>query len=301
MPFRVEYFWQQDGKTFDRLAFFHQYLENIVSFTDTEWNAELNIVKFPTNFGIHIQFVSDQLGEGMMMKHILWALEEVFDIFVENNRYQTGTIMVDSNWWENRLAIGSIRVSTLSSVRIGNSTVPLSPVIELPNGHPVNTSDSIQASNQNQTGSLNAILPDQPRVSFQLEYRENGASIPDSQIYNTTAKMMIKNAENDRKEFPVWPQLSVYNDLADFTLSLRPISLKKRVFLTYRDAAFILCYLPMELAQYTELSGLVTIAGKSVGTLCVDKGDRRNWDASRLCQPPRLFETGSEAGGLATS
>ena len=272
-----------------------------MSFTDTEWNADLNIVKFPTNFGIHIQFVSDQLGEGMMTKHIIWALEEVFDIFVENNRYQTGTIIVNSNWWEDRLAIGSIRASTLSSMKAGNSTVPFAPIIELPHGQQVNTSDGIQVSTENHTASLSAGLSNEPRVSFQLEYHENGASFPDYQIYNTTAKMMIKNAENDRKELPVWPQLSVFNGMANFTLSLRPISFKKRVFLTYRKAAFVLCFFPIDLSRYTELSGLVKIAGKPVGTLCVDKGDRRNWDVSKLCQPPRLSESGSGAGDLAAS
>ena len=300
LPFRVEYFWSSGGKTFDRIAFYNQMLENFVSLVDTAWNETMDAIQFPTAFGIQMRFLSDRMGAGMKVKHIVWALEEVFDIFVENNRYATGTVIVNSNWWEDRLAIGSIGLGTSSTLEINNTVETSMSMLESPGDKQLSMSNVTQALNENERVDSITNLTDM-RVSLDLEYREGGASISAVQFYNATLKMMIKNAEVSRKSLPLWPTLSVYNDMDNFTLSLRPISFQKRTLLSYRKATFIMCYLPIDMMRYGEMSGLVKVGGKPTGVLCLDAGDRTTQAVGNLCQAPRLSETASGNEGVATS
>ena len=276
-------------------------LENLVSLVNAEWNSTLQTIRFPVAFGIQMQFVSDRTGVGMKVKHVIWALEEIFDIFAENNLYATGTVIVNSNWWDDRLAIGSVKVVARPTSDVNQTTPSLIPSAETSDYDQLNTSDIMPLVNGNQTSPPTISLTARTSVNFQLDFPQGGASFTDYQVYNATLKMMIKNAEVDRKDLPVWPILSTYNDMDNFTMSIRPISFQKRSLLSYRVAQFVLCYWPMDMLRYSEMSGIATVGGKPAAVLCLDKGDRTTWNTADLCQPPRLSEIVSEADGVSTS
>ena len=276
-------------------------LENLVSLVGAQWNDTLQTIRFPSAFGIQMQFISDRTGVGMKVKQVMWALEEVFDIFVEHNLYATGTVIVNSNWWSERLAIGSVKVVPASGLKANETTPSSMPSVALAGDQQLNTSDIMPLVNGNQTSLPTTSLTARTSVNFELGFPRNGVPVTDYQVYNATLKMMIKNAEVERKDLPIWPILSTYNDMDNFTMSVRPISFQKRTLLSYRAAQFILCYLPMDMRRYGEMAGLAKVGGKPAAVLCLDKGDRTNWNSADLCQPPRLSDILSEDDGVATS
>ena len=304
-PFRVEYFWKDGGKTFDNYAFYNQMIENMAAIANLPWNESTQVVRFSDTYDIQMQFVYDVSGPGMMTKHVVWALEEVFDILVEHNRYQTGTIEVNSNWWSDRLALGSITVPSKLSANSDNLTEMISNSTgELARQAQIDTQNDTQLSATNQSINFLTRPNDDISITFAFSYRHASASIDIIQTYNATLRLLIKNAEAPLQALNIWPVVSVYNDMDNFTLSVRPLSFQQQRTLSYHLTSLVLCLFPLNIGvlgvnAYAELAGVINVLGKPTGLLCLDNGDRTGWDVSRLCQPIGGFGRVDEDGGVA--
>ena len=259
-------------------------LEAMSALCGASWNAYMDGVLFRSTYGIAIRFVHDKTGSGLRTKYVVWALEEVFDILVEQNRYETGTIAVNLDWDKQRVAFGSITTITGNAVLDAINDGNLNSTLSLPK--PLQNSPSLEP--------LPVLQPQQPAVNLSAdadvtchyEYRENGAVFQDFQIYNASLKWMIQIAPIEDQQRPIRFPISTYNDMNDFTLSLRPVDYIKQITLTYNIASQILAYLAAYAEKPQELSGLVFYQGMPTGVVCIDKGDRRGWAAADLCQPP---------------
>ncbi len=269
----------------------------------------MSALQFGATYNIRIGFVKERFGPRFMIKHIVWALERLFDIVVESDRYSVGTIMVNSNWDIGRLALGTVTVvdsslglvntknrhpDTLSTSTLEGSTVNATmtdlkdtapvPNLQIPN-HAEGTSNTVQTSPLNQT------LITDTDIQLALLYRRNGATFHDVQVYNASLKLLVRIAEAPNQQAFIFPMLSTYNDMDDFTLSVRPVNFAKRSELSWRDASDVLAYLAVRMSEeeeeqggkWAELQGRIQVDGTVTGVLCIDKGDRMGWEPRDLC------------------
>ena len=121
--FRVVYWYKEGGKSFEHLAFANTMIKVMAAMTARPWNGSLKSITFKPDFGVRISFVADRTGPGLLYKHVVWALEELFDVMVEHNRYGPGTQFVNSDWEEARIAIGSVSTLGVPNRVPANATV----------------------------------------------------------------------------------------------------------------------------------------------------------------------------------
>lgn len=324
LPFKVEYLWKEGGKTFDRLAFCNTLIEDMGVLIPESWDEELAGIQFEADYKIRIGFVKDRSGPGPKTKHIVWALERLFNIIVERNRYSTGTIIVNSNWDTGRLALGTVTVvdsrlvlvnttnrlpdslsssplegSTVSTAMTDlNDTVPF-PNLQLPN-HTQGKSTTVQTSSANRT------LTTDGDVHLILLYRQSGATFHDVQVYNASLQLLVRIAEVENQQAFIWPVLSTYNDMDDFTLSIRPLEFAKLSELSWQDTSLVLTDLAVQMSEeepggrWVELQGRIEVDGIYKGVLCIEKGDRTGWEPMDLCGGADPYGGGS-SDGVATA
>ena len=138
---------------------------------------------------------------------------------------------------------------------------------------------TIQTLNSNQTADPSVSNLTAPGIlSMIFKYRPNGATFRDVQIYNASLKLLIGIAEADNQRSTIWPIMFAYNDMDDFTLTLRPASLSGRSLLSWHDAAIVLGFLGEHMSneqpggKWAELDGIIQLDGIMTGVFCIEKG-----------------------------
>ena len=320
LAFNVEYRWKEGGRSFDRLAFYNTIVENVAVLTAKPWNRDFYAIQFSPTYNIRIGFVSDRSGPGLQAKHVVWAHEELFKILVEHDRYSIGNIVVNSDWDTGRLAVGTITTPGSGSVlanprnvHTGSLTTsnPENPIMNTPmsdiNDTPpspslrlVNSTQSemrtIQLPVSNQTSdSVSSHLNDQDRIQLHITYTPDGATFHDVQIYNASLKLLVRIAQVADQQGTIWPMISTYNDMNDFTLSVGPVSFAKRSELSWGDTGTVLAYMGVAMStqgtpgrMWAELEGIIETDKIFTGVFCIAKGDRTGWRPADACPRPSL-------------
>ena len=237
-----------------------------------------------------MKFIHDQNGPEMLVKHVVWANQRVFNLLINRGRYSTGNIMMYSNYNTGRLGIGSVSLPTfpISSAASTNTSQgsPL-PILQLPGRQSDNVSIIMSPADQT-TASRNLSLSD---TGIQLHnfFRPSGASFQDFQVFNASLEIMVGLAEIEDQQSTTWHIADTYNEKDDFTLSVRPAGAwKYSQMMSIFHATQVLAYFPITIPRYAELRTAITLWGKPVGVLCLDKGDRRGWPMEGLCELPDI-------------
>ena len=314
--FKVEYTWKEGGKSFDHLDFCNTIVENVAAVTPSAWNKDLAIIQFSPTYNIRMGFVSDRSGPGLHLKHVVWALVELFNIMVKQNRFSVGNIVVNSNWDTDRLAVGTVTVpgtglglvnatdelsigqsedsimntsiidpnnaSSSPGLRLVNSTQSKMQTIELPT---FNRSSDFVSANPNT----------EDRIQLHITWFPGGATFHDVQIYSASLQLLVQIAQVDDQDGTIWPVISTYNDMDDFTLSVGPIGFAKHSELTWGDTAIVLAYMGLAMSSqgtpgrmWAELEGIIENDKIVVGIFCVAKGNRTGWRPAAMCPKTSL-------------
>ena len=266
------------------------------------WNKAFRAILFEPYFGIRISFLEDRAGPGLKAKHVVWALDDLFDILVEHDRYEIGSFYVNSNWDEGRMALGSVVVPGVSDPvpvkatderlhSLANSTLDnaiMNSTMSDRNGtvslglHP-DFLDTISTLDQKPVSFLPALNLSSRVDHIDLTYRPNGAEFHDIQIYNASLKLLVRISEITNQQQTIWPMISTYNDMDDFTMTARPANFVKRSQLTWHDASQVIGYFAYYMSsqggpqgRWAEVEGVVkTSDGLSLGVVCIEKGEKK--------------------------
>ena len=234
-----------------------------------------------------MQFIHDRDGPNMMVRHVVWANENLFALLVESNRYSIGNIFIYANGNTDRLGIGSLSSQTPSISATASTNSTSGSVLELPLGKSGNMSDVIVLPTSQTATGLNISLGDTGITLYNV-YRRTGASFHDVQVFSASLQIMVGIAEIENQESTAWPLADTYNEIDDFTLSIRPAKFLKQSELSLFYATQVLAYFPTTISSYRELSTEIMLWGRPIGVLCLDKGDRRDWLIEDLCVMPDM-------------
>lgn len=275
-----------------------------------DWNSSVAVAKCPVPFHIAINFVSDRSGPGLKIKHVMWALEEMFDIFEEQRRYAPGSVVVDIT--PDRLAVGNVQSTDSDSTPInltdtsargvadatlGRATLPLDDIVLDTGTTSLNESGNssfTQTVLPNHTMSNPAILNviGGKDTSIDFHYRVDGATFHDTQIFNTSFKTLIKAAELSNLHESIGPILSTYNAMDNFTFSLVPEPFVKAKALSWTVCIKSIVAIVVKMTtqgpegRWGEIDGFVTDGRVVIGRFCIDKGDLRGVNPGDVCTAP---------------
>lgn len=262
------------------------------------WNADVVYTAFPYHkYRINMKFVGKKTGPVLRVKHLMWAFEEMFDIYVENNRYESGSVFVDIT--PDRLAIGNVQAAPAQTIgSFGSSFRRDTTEINLGDSWLTATSPFQETSvptNTTTPDNLPHLLtsPEHKRIEIDAQYRPSGASLPVEQIYNATLKLLLLTGETPNILAPIGPVISIYNDMADFTLSFTSTPFLKIGTLTYLDCLNSIGALTVIMSEqgvegrWAEMDGFVRDGRVVLGKFCINKGDLRGRRAGEVCTSRR--------------
>ena len=276
------------------------------------WNRPFYAIQFTPTYNIRIGLVSDRSGPGLQAKHVVWAHEKLFDILVEHNRYSTGNIVVNSYGFANRLAVGTITAASSGSA-LANATDVLpdslstsnlkTPIMNTTTSKTNDTSAdqnlqlvnptssklrTIQFPALNRTSDLK--IQDQDRIQLHITYTPNGATFHDVQIYNASLKLLVRIAQVADQTGTIWPTISTYNSIDDFTLSVGPVSFAKRSELSWGDTGTVLAYAGVAMSRqgtpgrtWAEMEGRIDTLKRWTGVCSLARGSRAGWVRGDVC------------------
>ena len=329
VDFRVDFRANPRAKSFGRLDFLNTAVLDMATMAILEWNSNVPAKKFAAPYLVAIGFVSSRSGPGLLVKHVAWALDTIFDIVVKDDSYRGSSFEVRLG--PTTLGVGNVYSAEKGSAavnvpdtRIGglpvtsiidlmpNSTLTSdndtaldtaltlpdywqgnsSPIQYLPLSHKLGTSTDVKAEGQ---------------VNLKFWYRADGAVVDDAQVYNASLKLLVKAAESPNLHATIWPGLTTYNNKDDFTYTIRPISFDTRGDMVYLDVIFSLATIVGMMAKsggppgmFAELYGTIKAGGTPIGAFCIDKGDKTRMDLHELCY--RREQEGANYGdGVATA
>ena len=251
------------------------------------WNATVVAYKFPAPYDIAVGFVSDRSGPGLQVKHVLWTLEEVFDVIVEQNRFQPGNVVIQ---------LVPITLGVANVVLTRADLVPSGPMDMLLAGLASNTTtgNPILISPGNPSANLTSAtgldLSAGGDVKVHVWYRPNGAPLEDVQVYNASVKLVLQAGEPADLKASIWPGITTYNDMDDFTFTMRPENFALRGEFSWYDALFALVSIAGTMGKhrgppgiFAELDGRITAGEDVIGRFCLDKGDKTRLDLMDVC------------------
>ena len=268
------------------------------------WNSLITVVQGPPLFGIVISFIGDRTTKEMRVKHTMWALEEMFEIFVKNGRYAPGSVVVDIT--HTRLGVGSVQparsIQATSSQIDGpfNTTAPRTSIV-------LDMNSSLSLNNQRNASATTASPPipnnllsdfisldlsNPEKIRLEIHYRLGGFSFDSTQIYNATLKLLIRTAEPTDRDASIGPILSAYNDVENFTISLVSNPFVKSTALSWVDCIRTINALVGEMwtqvlgGRWAELDGIIWDGTLNVGRLCIDRGDLTSLNPETVCTAP---------------
>ena len=155
---------------------------------------------------------------------------------------------------------------------------------------------TIQFPTLNRTSdSPSSNLEAQDRIQLHLTYTPGGAAFHDVQIYNASLQLLVQIAQVADQAETIWPMISTYNDIDDFTLSVGPIGFAEHSELSWGDTATVLAYMGLAMTSqgtpgriWAEVEGIIAIDKILTGVLCIAKGDRTRSRPEAMCPRPSV-------------
>ena len=329
VDFRINFRSKPSAMPFGRFDFLNTVILAMSTMALKIWNEHVANCKFPAPFHIAIGFVSSRSGPGLRAKHIMWTLERIFDFIVDDDSYLPGNVVVDVG--STTLGVGNVYNAPADSAPVNLSDTLTG---DTGDGTPGGLTLDAKLALSNQTVSnLDFALPvywqgnvspvqsfplsqnpgtsthpnPEGGVRLQFWYRTNGAHVDDAQVYNASLKLLVKAAEPADLKGSVWPGLSTYSDMDDFTFTIRPESFATRNDLSRFDTIFSLASIAGMMSKnggapgrFMELYGRISVGTTPVGEFCIDKGDKTGLNLEDLCNAEDQG-IGDEEGRLATA
>ena len=326
---RVEYWWKSDARPFGRLDFLNTIVLNAATMALRQWNNPIPAFKFPTSHQIAMGFVSDRQGTGLRIKHIIWALDEIFDIIIEHDRNLPGDVVI--KLVPITIGLGNVYTVPAGSTPVKPTDVFSGDLADDITGGSIFDSTSIASNNTilaadlaPQTyweGDASPILtlpsrqqsdifmpnPAAGNVKVQFWYRHNGAPVDGTQVYNASLKLLTRAAEPVDVKATIWPGLSQYNDMDNITMTIRPENFALRKDLNWFDTIFALASIAGTMAKhggppgkFAEIDGSIVAGETTIGRFCIEKGDKTRRNPEDICVV-RTLEIGNDEGGMLTT
>lgn len=297
-----------------------------------DWNTAVHHIMFPSTHQIKMGFIADTRGPGLLAKHIVWTLDELFDIFVEYQKFLPGSAEID--WVPVRPAAPySFGVASVQSVSVSSSqpsasdalaenvaasvsqkgsdiipsqaTSSLIPILALP-GLEQGNSSIIPLSLISEAPDGPTNLSASPKVDVVFRFRPHGVIFQVSQVYNASQKLLIKIAEKDVSA-TVPSLFSTYNDMNDFTYSFRPLRVSAGDKVSYYTCVLAIQMIPHLMwhkggptGRWTEIDGRLLVDRIDSARFCIEKGDKTRLNPEDVCtiEPPPI---GDDGGIVATA
>ncbi|KAL6717698.1 hypothetical protein ACLMJK_005613 [Lecanora helva] len=301
--FHVEFLWKPNGAVLDRLDLFNTILFDMAYLAVREWDLPVFVVACPSPHSVAIKFVSDRSGNAMRIKHAMWALGEMFDTFVQQQRYTEANVLVELT--PQRLGVGNVKFDLSDATyKNNNSTASFVGLTNARSGVIVAVQDMSQlnaTSTDNQQGDDNNTETSQTTtlknltgrihkdVTVQVAYRTGGATFPDVQIYKTSLQLLITAAQHQNIDESIGPVFSIHNDIANFTISFTPYLFVKGNELSWLDCINSIAALVPSMAMrppekaWAEIDGSIQDGDDIIGWFCIDKGDLTRVKPEDLC------------------
>ena len=329
VDFRVSFRTNPGSKNFGRFDFLNTAVLDMAMMAILRWDSKMPGKRFPAPYLIAVGIVSSHSGPGLLVKHVVWALETIFDFVVNNDHYW------DSNF-EVHLGPTTLGVGNIFSAEKGSAAVnvpdtrsgglPETSIIDLMpnstltayNNTALDAALTLPGYWQGDTSPIQYLplsnIPDtstnakaKGQVNLKFWYRADGAVVDDAQVYNASLKLIVKAAEAPSLHTTIWPGLTTYSDKDDFTYTIRPASSETRDDMEYLDAIFSVSTIVGMMAksggapgQFAELYGRINAGSTLIGQFCIDKGDKTGMDLHELCEQ-RETESANGGDGVATA
>ena len=295
---------------FGRFDFLNTAILDMAQMATTAWNSDVPAKKFAAPYFVAIGFVSSRSGPGLLVKHVVWALDRIFDTIVNGDEYRSSNFVVRLG--PTTLGVGNVISVEKQSAAVIDSDKRMGGLVDNTTEDSVSAliptndtaldssltlpaywqgnSSPIQTLPVTLTSDTSVNLAAAGRVSLRFWYRPNGAHVDDAQVYNASLKLLIQAAEPSDLKETIWPGLTTYNSKEDFTFTIRPISYTERDSLANLDAIFSLASIVGMMAKsggppgrFGELYGNIKAGQSLIGRFCIDKGDKTGLDLHGLC------------------
>ena len=307
--FQVDFRPKAYASVFGRFEFLNTVIWTMAHIAFREWDSIIPSYKSATIYHVAIGFVSNRFGPGLKAKHIMWALDKIFDIIVNDDRYLSGNLVV--NVGSTALGVGSVYstvakpapvnpsgnvvqgstdAAVLGSTQASRSALSDDKKLSIDSVYlqeNASTTPTLLLSHiSNDSMPLNA----SGNVHLGFGYREGGALVDDAQVYNTSLKLLLKAADHPDLKRTIWPGLSTYNDKDDFSFTLRPASYAARDDVSWWDSIFALSTIAVQMSKaggspgrFAEMDGYVKVGTTITARFCIDKGDKTGLDLQDVC------------------
>ena len=233
----------------------------------------------------------------MMVKHAMWALKEIFDMIVQQQRYAEANIVVELT--PQRLGVGNIKFTPPRyDYQTNLSTQTISDDLENPSTTiSALVPDMAILSEQTNDSTINNVpsndtsrsLTTRKDITIQVNYRANGAIFPDFQIYDSSLKLLLTAGDHRNIRDSIGSVFSIHNNLANFTISFTPHLFVKGNELSWMDCINsingIVASMSRQPAEkaWAELDGSIRDGNNVIGWFCIDKGDLTRVNPQDLC------------------
>ena len=326
VEFQVDFRQKAYARPFGRFDFLNTVILMMADIAFREWNSIVPSYKSAAIYRVAIGFVSNRSGPGLKAKHVMWALDNTFDVIVKDDRYLPGNIVV--NLGSTTLGVGNVHstfgkpgpvdpsgnliqdftdATALSSTQGSSSAPSNDKTLSMNLVHlqeDASTTPTLLLSNiTNNSMPLNA----SGNVYIRFGYREGGASVDDAQVYNASLKLLLKAAEHPNLKETIWPGLSTYNDKDDFSFTLRPANYDARDDVSWWDSIFALSSIAVQMSKaggapgrFAELDGYIKVGTTLTARFCIDKGDKTGLDLQDVCDTNDQ-ESANYGDGVATA
>lgn len=325
VDFRVEFTSKARARHFGRIEFLNTVLLDMSVMAVMPWTDLLLAHKFPATFHIAVGFVMNRSGPGFMVKHIMWALEKIFDAVLNADSYLSGNAVVYLG--STTLGVGNVYAVIRPPGAVNTADTPIGDLADgntggsillstlaPPNETALHT-DLVLPSGMRRNTSTVETLPLGPRtnasrhlnstndVQIHFWYREHAASVDDAQVYNSSIKLLLLAGERPDVEASIWPGVATYNAVDDFTVTIRPAGVAHRDDVSWWDAIFLLSTMPVQMSRvggvpgkFAELDGTAQVDDVVTARFCIDKGDQTGVDPQDMCTRQTPVSGGYEYG-----
>lgn len=300
------------ARSFGRIEFMNTMVLDMAAMAVQPWNDILFAHKFPATFNIAVGFVCNRSGPGLGVKHILWALEKIFEAILDADSYRSGNAVVYLG--STTLGVGNVYAAmrppgavNTSDTRTGDlaggsngGSIPTS-TLALPNKTVSHTDLVLPADGQGNSSPIETLplrliinasgrLNSTEIMQIRFWYRHHAALVDDAQVYNSSIKLLLKAAEAEDIDASIWPGIATYNVKDNFTLTVRPAGVAHRNDASWWDSIFLLSTMPVQMSRiggepgiFAELDGTIEVHEVTTARFCIDKGDKTGVNPQDMC------------------